>query len=1103
MPKQEWFPLVNEAGEVMGKATRQDCHSGSKQLHPVVHLHVFNEAGELYLQKRAKTKDIQPGKWDAAVGGHIDWGETADEALRREAREELGISDFTPEFITRYVFESDVEKELVHTYRTCYKGKIKPDKEELAGGRFWSISQIKAHLSKGFFTPNFEAEFQRVFLPLISFLEEISRFIPKERIYTNEAHRLAWGTDAGFYRLIPKLVIRSEGEQEVSKLLSLASQLKIPVTFRAAGSSLSGQAISDSVLIVAGKHWEKYRIAPDATSITLQAGLVGQRVNELLKPYGRVFPPDPASLKSAMVGGIVANNASGMSCGTHANSDKVIRSARIVCIDGSILDTGDEKSRSAFASQHPDFIRRIEALRDRVRSDTALSERIRRKYSIKNVVGLNLLPFITHEDPFEIITHLMVGSEGCLAFLSEVTMATAEDYPCKASAMVYFSDIKEACRAVQAMKKLLDERNEWIVKSAELLDSKSLACVNDTTGVGLTAVLTETKAHTAEALQENIQRIRQALSAYATCMPVCFTDKESEYSRYWAIRSGVFPSVGGSRRPGTTCLIEDVAFHIEDLPEAVAAIQKLLADYGYEDACIYGHALEGNIHFILNQSFHTEEEVNRYEALMNAVKTLVIDRFDGSLKAEHGTGRNMAPFVAYEWGEAAFSIMREVKALFDPAYLLNPGVIFNDDPNCHIRHFKPLPPVHPSIDKCIECGFCEVNCLTCGFTFSSRQRIVIRREIARLKQSGEAPAYLHALQKQYAYPGEQSCAGDGLCARSCPMGIDTGELTHLVRSEQLSPSARRIGRFASRRLAGLKTALRLGLGMAHAAHTLLGSRLMSRLAKTAHRIPGLPLWTPAMPLPYHQPGQSDLAPNKLLPDGREKKYVVYFPSCINQTMGVSRQSPDKTPLVNKMISLLHKAGYEVIFPEGMERLCCGTIWESKGMEEEAGRKSAELAAALWKASKAGSYPVLCDQSPCLYRMRRSIPHLKLYEPVEFIHTFLLDRLRFTPITEPIAIHITCSMRKMGLENMVLSLAQHCATRVIIPEETGCCGFAGDKGFTCPEVNAYALRKLRPQIEKGGIQTGYSNSRTCEIGLTTHSGIPYLSLVYLVDKCTTA
>ena len=938
--------------------------------------------------------------------------------------------------------------------------------------------------------------------PYLSFLHEALRFIPQERIYTDELRCLAWGTDAGFYRLVPQIVVRSDSEYEVSELLRLADRLKLPVTFRAAGTSLSGQSISDSILIVAGKHWEQYSISPDGNQITLQPGIVGQRVNELLAPYGRKFAPDPASVKSAMVGGIVMNNASGMNCGTHANSDRVMLSARIILADGTVLDTGDPISRAGFEVTHRDFIRGICHLRDRIHANPKLLERIRYKYAIKNVTGLNLLPFVCFDDPFDIIAHLMVGSEGTLAFLSQITMRTEYDYPYKASAMVYFTDIREACRAVVAMKKLTDSKEEWIVKGAELLDYKSLSSVDDpiyikykgevTDPSGLTAVLTETKARTPEELKARIATIEQTLSAFRTYIPVHFTDNPAEYGKYWAIRSGIFPSVGGTRRPGTTCLIEDVAFHIEDLPEATADLQALIARHGYDDACIYGHALEGNYHFILNQSFSTQAEVDRYEALMEDVKTLVVDKYDGSLKAEHGTGRNMAPYVRYEWGDEAYEVMKSVKQLFDPKGLLNPGVIFNDDPKCHLKHFKPLPMItddkgHASLSKinrCIECGFCEVNCLSCGFTLSSRQRIVIQRELARLRQEGNDPARLALLEKQYHYLGNQTCAGDGLCSMSCPMSINTGDLTHLVRQRLLPPDSLgyKAGNYASRHFAGIKGALRPVLTLADTAHVILGTAAMSKLTHGMHTLLGIPQWSPAMPKAFkpEQPQPSN--------EREDCEAVVYFPSCINQTMGLARKSPVEQALVNKMVALLHKAGYRVIFPKDMEKLCCGTIWESKGMMDIADRKTHELEEALWEASEQGRYPVLCDQSPCLHRMRETIHRMKLYEPAEFIYTFLRSRLVFN---------------KMGLADTLIALARLCSTQVFVPEEVGCCGFAGDRGFTHPELNAYALRKLRPQIEERNIQIGYSNSRTCEIGLTTNSGIPYVSIAYLVDECTTA
>ena len=998
----------------------------------------------------------------------------------------------------------------------------------------------------------------------LQFLSELKQYLPSDRIYTDELRTLGWGTDASFYRQIPKVVIRSDGEEEISKIVKTCQKYKMPYTFRAAGTSLSGQSCTDSVLIVAGKHWEKYELGPNQDTIKLQPGIVGGRVNEILKPFGRVFPPDPASIGSAMVGGIVINNASGMNCGVHANSDRMLVSARIILTDGTILDTGDKESREQFARSHPEFLRKIEALRDKVRANEALASRIRNKYSIKNVTGLNLRPLIAYDDPFDIIAHSMVGSEGTLAFLSEVTMKTLHDYPYKASAMVYFLSMKESCEAVVAMKKMKAGEEDMaysaenlVVKSAEMLDYKSLSSVNDPVflqykkdvdagkieGVlpgdyhDLTAILTETKGITHEQLLEKIGKIKSCLEQFRLYIPAEFTEDPKVYGKYWAIRSGIFPSVGGTRPLGTSCLIEDVAFPIESLPEATVKLQKMIADHGYDDACIYGHAFEGNYHFILNQSFADEHEVARYAEMMRDVARLVVEEYDGSLKAEHGTGRNMAPFVRYEWRDEAYEAMKELKAIFDPDCLLNQGVIFNDDPDCFIKCLKPLPVLDYDFDsvpdgghylmdsslstaketveqvkranKCIECGFCEVNCMSCGLTLSSRMRIAVQREIRYLAATGSNPERLATLKKQYKYYGDQTCATDGLCSTSCPMKINTGELTHLIRQMDMNNSKMgyKLGDFAANHMAGIKSGLRVVLDVAHLGHVTLGPTLMTGIARGMNKM-GLPLWTTAMPKKHRQPKKSDLTQfiiEKSIPQ-KEKEHlplrVVYFPSCINQTMGQSKHGGKIHDLVDEVIQLMAKAGYETIFPEGMERMCCGQNWESKGMLDIADRKSAELEAALWKASDEGRYPVLCAQSPCLHRMRKVMHKMHLYEPAEFIMKFLVPRLDFHPIDRHIALHLTCSTRQMGVADDLIALAKMCSNNVFLPEGVGCCGFAGDRGFTFPELNKYGLRKLRPQIEANHIEVGYSNSRTCEIGLETNTGIPYMSIVYLVNECTT-
>ena len=921
--------------------------------------------------------------------------------------------------------------------------------------------------------------------------------------------RLAWGTDAGFYRLIPQEVLHPATEQDVQAILARAHKEGKHITFRAAGTSLSGQAISDSLLVVCGKKWEKYELGKDAKTIRLQCGIVGQRVNEILRPYGKYFSPDPASLKSAMVGGIVMNNASGMCCGVHANSYRVLQSVRIILPDGTLLDTGDKKSRAAFTMSHPQFLKKIEELRDKTRKNATLCDLIRKKYSIKNVTGLTILPFVEYDDPFDIIAHLMVGSEGTLAFLSSITVSTADIQPYTASDLLLFPTTKSACEAITEMKRT------GKLSAAEFFDRKAMQTVEKDFPVlqGLPedagAVLIRIDAKTPEELQEKEHVLQGVLSTYQLCAEADFTSDPAVTSKWWAMRSGIFPAVGGTREVGTTCLIEDIAFPVEFLAQATLDLQQLFREHNYPDAVIYGHALEGNYHFILNQHFDTPASIEQYDHMMRAVVDLVVDKYHGSLKAEHGTGRNMAPFVRREWGNDAYELMCEVKKLFDPENIMNQGVIFNEDPQSYLRHIKPLPQVHEMVDRCIECGFCEVNCVACGFALSSRQRIVVHREMKRLseivKRNGEdaqeAKKLLSSLRKDFARLGKDLCAGDGLCSTSCPIKINVGDYIHLVREHYMGPTGKAIGKWAGNNLSTIGAALTPILGLAHVAKSVIGDKATTLLGKAMHYGSGglVPLWTPSLPAPVRQKDIQTAkeygAVNGL--KGLSDKRVVYFPSCLNQRLG----TPDK-PLVNDVTELLNKAGFEVIFPANMDNLCCGTIWESKGMPDEAQRKAAELELALLKASEYGKWPILCDQSPCLHRMRHTMQHMKLYEPAEFIDTYVLSELDITPLDACVAVHVTCSTRQMGLADTIIRVAKACAKNVLVPEEIGCCAFAGDKGFTEPELNEWALRKLRPQVEKAGATMGVSNSRTCEIGLTTHSGISYHSIAHLVNITST-
>jgi D-lactate dehydrogenase len=578
---------------------------------------------------------------------------------------------------------------------------------------------------------------------------------------------------------------------------------------------------------------------------------------------------------------------------------------------------------------------------------------------------------------------------------------------------------------------------------------------------------------------------------------VVFTADRAAADKLWDIRKGLFPAVGAARRIGTTVIIEDVAFPMEHLAAGTVELQRAFARHGYAEGIIFGHALDGNLHFVFTQDFGDPAEVARYRGFLEDVCAMVATRFDGSLKAEHGTGRNMAPFVELEWGAAAYRVMRRVKALLDPHGLLNPGVILNDDPQVHLKALKPLPAADAVVDRCIECGFCEPKCPSRALTATPRQRITVAREVARLRASGAEPARLARLEADYRYWGEETCATDGLCATACPVGIDTGEFVKKLRAGARGGLARGVAGLAARHLAGTSALARGGLAAAAAARAALGDGAVGGLFRGLRLLShgASPAFTPALP------GPARGAPYRSTTRGLGRQ-VGYLPACVARTFGPAPGDPEARALADAVRSLLDKAGYDVRFPRQVSSLCCGLSFESKGFPELADQKSRELEAALLEASQGGAVPVLCDTSPCLQRMRKKLdPRLTLLEPVEFIHDHLRDKLVFHREPGPVALHVTCSSTKLGLGGKLEALARLCADQVVVPPGVGCCGFAGDRGFSHPELNASALSELQAGLPEG-CREGFSNSRTCEIGLSHHAARPYRSIVYLVDRCTT-
>lgn len=930
-----------------------------------------------------------------------------------------------------------------------------------------------------------------------SFLQVVEQLIPENRRFSDQMSTLAFGTDASFYRLIPKLVIRVESEQEVVGLLKSAHENQVAVTFRAAGTSLSGQASTDSVLLVLGDNWNDKDIRRDGEQIRLQPGVIGAHANKWLLPYGKKIGPDPASIDTCKIGGILANNASGMCCGTAQNSYSTIAELRVLLADGTVLDTEDPASVEAFKQTHGQLLAELAELGQQTRANTELADKIRHKYRLKNTTGLSINALVDYDDPIDILKHIIVGSEGILGFISAVTYNTVPEHPFKASAFIVFPDIETCCKAVPILK-------QQPVSAVEMLDRRSLRSVENKPGLpewvktlseGACALLIESRASGPGLLNEQLKQIMDSIKQFPTEQKIDFTQNPAEYGKLWAIRKGTFPAVGGVRKTGTTVIIEDVTFPVERLAEAANRLIELFDKHHYDEAILFGHALDGNLHFVFTQDFSTAEQVARYSAFMDDVTQLVAVEFGGALKAEHGTGRNMAPFVELEWGTEAWQLMWKIKRLFDPKNILNPDVILSENKELHLQNLKPLPAADELIDRCMECGFCEPVCPSKNLTLTPRQRIVMWRDIQARKRAGED---VKELMKRYEYYGMETCAATGLCAMRCPLEINTGELIKQLRANNAThlKTANWIDNHFSTALKGA----RFTLCLAGKAQHLLGTPMMLNITQGLRKVTGnrIPRWSAAMP----QAGQ----PLRFVPaETDQRPRVVYFTTCVSRMMGPAVRDAEQTQLVDKTKALLEKAGYQVILPEWINEMCCGQSFESKGYPAQAEAKQTEAIQALLKASRDGQDPIYMDNSSCSLRIIEAVKaqgiNLEVYDSVGFIHKFLMNRLDFHPIDEAIALHITCSTQHLGQSQAFIDIVRNCTTQeVVIPENIQCCAFAGDKGFTTPELNTHSLRSLKTAVQH--CKQGVSNSRGCEVGLSEQSGIDYRGVVYLVDRVTT-
>lgn len=905
--------------------------------------------------------------------------------------------------------------------------------------------------------------------------------------------RLGSAHDASHYLLTPQVVASPSSTDQVAALFRVSRERGVPMTFRSGGTSLSGQAGTAGILVDTRHHFRSIRVQDAGNAVTAEPGATVRMVNARLARHGRKLGPDPASEIACTIGGVVANNSSGMACGIVANSYRTLRSAVLVLPSGTVIDTGAPDADAVLRATEPALAAGLEELRDRVRGNPEWADRIRSLYAIKNTMGYGLNSFLDHDRPVAILEHLVIGSEGTLAFVAEATFDTVPVKPHVATGLLLFHDLAAATSA-------LPELVAAGFATVELLDATSLRVaqrdpeateeLRALTVADHAALLVEYQEASAAELADRLAGAPALFDAVNLAAPGELSSDAGRRAQLWHIRKGLYTLVAGNRPSGTTALLEDIAVPVDRLYQTCQELIRLFDRYGYEDCVIFGHAKDGNIHFMLNERFDDPRMLARYEAFTDDMVELVLAH-GGTLKAEHGTGRIMAPFVRRQYGDELYDVMRDIKRLFDPAGMLNPGVLLNEDPGAHVRDLKIAPPVEDEVDRCVECGYCEPACPSRDITLTPRQRIVLRRELAAAEAAGDAQL-VRELREQYEYDGVQTCAVDGMCQTACPVLINTGDLVRRLRAESAGAVAQ----------AGWKAAA-LTWGTT--------SRVGGIAMTVADALPA------ALPRAVTAVGRAALGADVVpsysadLPQGGRRRRViraddpiaVYFPSCTNTMFGPVGESG----VSESFLRLCERAGVVVSTPSDIASLCCGTPWKSKGMTDGYAVMKERVRESLRRATLDGAIPVVSDASSCTEGLRVLLDAageagIAVVDAVAFVDSEVLPKL---PPSEnkvaSVVLHPTCSAVQLGLDGALRRVGAAAAESVLVPDEWNCCGFAGDRGMLHPELTASAT--AREAAEAAGMrgEAYASSNRTCELGMTRATGRGYEHILQVLDRAT--
>jgi D-lactate dehydrogenase len=871
--------------------------------------------------------------------------------------------------------------------------------------------------------------------------------------------------------------------------MRLSRELRLPVSFRSGGTSLSGQASTEALLLDTRRHFCAIEVLDRGLRVRVQPGATVRQVNARLARHGRRLGPDPASEAACTLGGVIADNSSGMSCGTEFNVYTTIESAVLVLPSGTVLDTGSPDADRELQEREPGLWAGLAALRDRVRDDPAAVEEIGRQYAIKNTMGYGLNALTDYDRPVDILLHLIVGSEGTLAFVAEAVLRTVPVKPHVTTGMLYFSSLRDAAGA---LPDLVGSGPATI----ELLDAASLRVAQRDPGADgallalavreHAALLVEYREETPEALAARRAAWQELTARLPLAGPTVLSDDQARRDALWHIRKGLYATVAESRPSGTIALLEDIAVPVDRLRPVCEGLTALFAAHGYQDSVIFGHAKDGNIHFMLAERFDDARSRDRYAAFTDDMVDLVLGH-GGTLKAEHGTGRIMAPYVRRQFGDALYEVMVDLKRLLDPQTLLNPGVLLNEDPRAPLAHLKVTAAVEAEVDRCVECGYCEPACPSKDLTITPRQRIVLRREREAARVAGDRDL-VRELDREYGYDGLDSCAADGMCQNACPVGINTGALVKRLRAERGGAVTAAGWTGAARHWGAATRAGAIALTAAKALPSAAG--LASRAARVGFGADQVPRYDAGLPA-----GGTARRPRPA-----QDPVAVYVPSCIGALFGPADGSRG---VREAFLALCDRAGVPVTVPAGIGAMCCGTPWTSKGQLRGHRAMTGNVLPELLLATDGGRLPVVSDGVSCtegFLAMGRGSA-LDVVDAVDFAERVLLPRLSVTRRLESLALHPTCSSEQLGVTGPMRRIAEVISDEAVIPDEWGCCAFAGDRGLLHPELTASATRAEAAALADRAFTAYASVNRTCEIGMTRATGQPYRHLLELLEEAT--